>query len=82
MELLRRNVMTLDQALTLGWTLSGSAWSSGYVSRRADPMKQVLHPARGSRAGLWYVDLPAPDKSTGRAAAGVRCRNDRLHETD
>lgn len=66
MELLRRNVMTLDQALTLGWTLAGSAWSSGYVSRRADPMKQVLHRAGGSRAGLWYVDLPAPDQSTRR----------------
>ena len=58
--------MTFDEALAAGWTLDGSAWASGYISRRADPMKQSLHRAGGIRAGLWYVDLPAPDKSTWR----------------
>ena len=58
--------MTFDEALAAGWTLSGSSWYRGYVSRKVDPMKQELHRAGSIRSGQWYVDLPAIDgvKST------------------
>lgn len=55
--------MNLQDALAAGWTLVGSAWARGYVSRKADPMKQPLHMAGGTRLGLFYVDLPAEKSS-------------------
>ena len=56
--------MTFQEALAAGWTIDGSSWSRGYVSRKVDPMKQPLHMAGGTKLGLFYVDLPAPNKST------------------
>ena len=56
--------MNFQEALASGWTLNGSAWARGYISRKLDPMKQPLHMGGGKRAGLWYVDLPAPNGST------------------
>lgn len=55
--------LTLAEALAAGWTLHDSAWSRGYVSRRVDMLKQPLHRAGGTRAGLWYVKVPTT-KST------------------
>ena len=55
--------MTFQEALASGWTLSGSAWARGYVSRKIDVMKQPLHMAGSTRLGQFYVDLPA-EKST------------------
>ena len=56
--------MTFREAIDAGWTLSGSSWSRGYVSRKIEPLQQPLQAGRGMRAGLWYVDLPAPNGST------------------
>lgn len=56
--------MTFQEAIQAGWTLAGSSWSRGYVSRKIDPMGQPLKAARGQRAGLWFVELPAPNNST------------------
>ena len=58
--------MTFQEALAAGWTLSGSSWARGYVSRRVDPMKQTLHRAGGTRAGEWYVKLPDTVRNTTR----------------
>lgn len=55
--------MNFQEALAAGWTLAGSAWARGYVSRKVDPMKQPLHMAGGTRLGEFYVELPA-EKST------------------
>lgn len=50
--------MSFQEALASGWTLAGSSWSRGYVSRKVDPMRQPLHMAGGRWAGYFYVDLP------------------------
>ena len=55
--------INFQEALASGWTLAGSSWSRGYISRKVDPMKQPLHMAGGKRLGLFYVELPA-DHST------------------
>lgn len=55
--------INFQEALASGWTLAGSSWSRGYISRKIDPMKQPLHMAGGTRLGLFYVELPA-DHST------------------
>jgi len=55
--------MTFREALDAGWTLAGSSWSRGYVSRKVVPMEQPLHRAGGTKAGLWYVALPSVDSS-------------------
>lgn len=55
--------INFQEALSSGWTLAGSSWSRGYISRKIDPMKQPLHMAGGTRLGLFYVELPA-DHST------------------
>lgn len=62
MELIKRG-MSLAEALAAGWTLADRAYARGYVSRRVDPMKQLLHRAGGTRAGLWYVRLPNNDST-------------------
>ena len=51
--------MTFQEALASGWTMAGTSWARGYVSRRVDPMKQPLHMAGGRRLGSFYVDLPS-----------------------
>lgn len=55
--------INFQEALASGWTIAGSSWSRGYISRKVDPMKQPLHMAGGTRLGLFYVELPA-DHST------------------
>jgi len=55
--------INFQEALASGWTLAGSSWSRGYISRKVDIMKQPLHMAGGTRLGLFYVELPA-DRST------------------
>lgn len=55
--------MTFREALSAGWTLAGSSWSRGYISRKVDPMEQPLHRGGGTKAGLWYVALPSANSS-------------------
>lgn len=52
--------MTVEEALANGWTLAGTTWQMGYVSRRADVGKQRLRRVpRGRRAGQYYFLLPS-----------------------
>lgn len=51
--------MTYREALEKGYKVVGSAWTRGYVSRKAKVDDLVCHEAGGSRKGLLYVLLPS-----------------------
>lgn len=57
--------MTYSQALKLGATVHHSAWTKGYVSRKADIGSLVLLPCnpKGRYKDLQYIDAPSWDST-------------------
>lgn len=50
---------TYQDALNQGYRDADTTYQRGYVSRRADPMRQEIHTAGGNRKGQLYVLLPS-----------------------
>ena len=49
--------MTYQDAINQGYHVADTKYQRGYVSRKADPMKQPVHVAGGLRKGHLYVLL-------------------------
>lgn len=56
--------MTYGEALEKGYTELFTAWTRGYVSRKADRASLPVKEAGGVRRGLYYVELPSWQSTT------------------
>ena len=50
--------MTYQDAINQGYTIYDKSYQSGYVSRKADLLKAVVHTAKGNRKGEQYILAP------------------------
>ena len=51
--------MTYKEALAKGYKAVFTAWTLGYISRKADVDMLPVYEAKGRRKGLLYVDTPS-----------------------